>query len=770
MAGPGFSVTELLQAINKGKDIYNAFRDEYENAPARICELIDTLNYLTAVLQDVQSLLDQYGDVYPQEANFGRKLDEVEAFIGKYKTLKRAYGETAAKKSFAVKVRGTWLQAWQTAHYALDDQRARDLKDGLQLEIQKLLLFILVFALRRTVRVSRFTASNQASGIARTDQQARRPPARPIEPWEPLNIEAPYADQGSDDSFDGLFRRLLSVRYTHEREMNLAVQEQREPNLEHMHRNLELIWHTLNVRAGLAAENGRAPPLPRPRLLEAPSQNYSDTIVNSANSSIHTSIYSGSGFHLLPSSPPSLRRRLSSAASFSPSITSNRQSSFSDASPALPRNSTAQTSPRTPSIYSRRPLAPSINLGDPALPLWTATINLPIPNASRLCPIRLRDWEIRSSNSGGCLVWIAETDTEILEHYLPPEVFPRTLHSCHQEMLHVTFYEPHHLVFSNQDGPQLNNRYEVDYVFECEERRNLFQADLRGKDLIETLDINTIWSEREPRKYGEATFQDLKIWQDRHHPFSHTISFFASSTVNKVLEFPVLWFQPEFSERAAERIMELTFIRSVENSPKAGNASRRTSKIFSRRSTSISEHGLGTLSYSPPSTGTSLHSVATFASTSSEDQPKGELPDKLKRLKIQFTSKKGFESFIKLFRDAYRADKAPPPNSKLVSSRGPMSPTTHYKELDDTSSTPAEVSGSSLTSHTGELDVNPSTLAELPGSFPRFESFADPFRPHSSVHPTQGTLPASMSPRTSSNLSPDIRWGSSPTDFTTTRQ
>ena len=147
MTVPGFSVTDLLQAINKGKQIYDTFRGEYENAPARIRELVDTSSYLVDVLQDVQSLLDQYGDVYPQEANFGRKLDEVGAFIDKYKALKREYGESTAAQSIGAKALRTWQQALQTTHYAFDDQRARDIKDGLQLEIQKLLLFILVFAL-----------------------------------------------------------------------------------------------------------------------------------------------------------------------------------------------------------------------------------------------------------------------------------------------------------------------------------------------------------------------------------------------------------------------------------------------------------------------------------------------------------------------------------------------------------------------------------------------------------------------------------------------
>jgi hypothetical protein len=65
MVTPGFAVTELLQAIKKAKQIYDAFRDEYDRAPARIKEVVDTCKYLHGVLVDCKSLLDMYGEVYP---------------------------------------------------------------------------------------------------------------------------------------------------------------------------------------------------------------------------------------------------------------------------------------------------------------------------------------------------------------------------------------------------------------------------------------------------------------------------------------------------------------------------------------------------------------------------------------------------------------------------------------------------------------------------------------------------------------------------------
>lgn len=143
MAVPGFSVTELLQATNKAKQIYDAFRDEYDRAPARIKEVVDTCNYLHRVLQDCQSLLHVYGEVCPQVDNSSRKLDECDAFIQKYRSLKPGTQHSNAVHTSS----NNTCNVWQTTRLAFDDQTARDLKDGLQLEIQKLLLFIVVFAM-----------------------------------------------------------------------------------------------------------------------------------------------------------------------------------------------------------------------------------------------------------------------------------------------------------------------------------------------------------------------------------------------------------------------------------------------------------------------------------------------------------------------------------------------------------------------------------------------------------------------------------------------
>jgi hypothetical protein len=144
MAAPGFSVSELIQAIAKCKNIYDAFTDEYESAPARIKELVDTCKYLRDILEDFVAIL---GDAYPQENHFLRRLEECDAFIQRYRSLKQGYLASVAETTITSRIRQQWEMVWQTGRFALDGDRARGLRDGLSLEIQKLVLFILVFAL-----------------------------------------------------------------------------------------------------------------------------------------------------------------------------------------------------------------------------------------------------------------------------------------------------------------------------------------------------------------------------------------------------------------------------------------------------------------------------------------------------------------------------------------------------------------------------------------------------------------------------------------------
>lgn len=145
--GPGFSVSEIVTAIQKCRDIYNAFKHQYENAPAKIKELVDTCGYLGDVLEDLKQLFEYHRDIYPQHNSFSHKLAECQSFIDSYGPLKENYLRSIGQVTFTSKIRDGWETAWKTGRFAFEGDKVRDLKDGISLEIQKLVLFILVFSL-----------------------------------------------------------------------------------------------------------------------------------------------------------------------------------------------------------------------------------------------------------------------------------------------------------------------------------------------------------------------------------------------------------------------------------------------------------------------------------------------------------------------------------------------------------------------------------------------------------------------------------------------
>jgi hypothetical protein len=143
--------------------------------------------------------------------------------------------------------------------------------------------------------------------------------------------------------------------------MRAALAQNRPPNPTAINRELESVWHDLCGRAGLALEDGTTPPLPRDRLLEAPSQHLNELIINLAEPSIHTTLLS------LPprETPPSTSLLTSSPES---SITSP---TWSFLTPSY--ENTQQTTPEISRESVTRPLDFE-QLPPPALPRYKATM------------------------------------------------------------------------------------------------------------------------------------------------------------------------------------------------------------------------------------------------------------------------------------------------------------------------------------------------------------------------------------------------------------
>lgn len=161
--------------------------------------------------------------------------------------------------------------------------------------------------------------------------------------------------------FEGLFARFQSVRYLYEREMYMAVQQNRPPNLNALHAELKSGWHALCVRAGLAQEQGEAPPLQTERLLEAPSRNMNDLVITLGLPSIHTTLQPWASGQLPIEPAPS-----------DASLTSHTLSPSSIFRGTDPPSSFANTTPLDPERPRPAQKPPSLRLPDPELPYHIA--------------------------------------------------------------------------------------------------------------------------------------------------------------------------------------------------------------------------------------------------------------------------------------------------------------------------------------------------------------------------------------------------------------
>jgi len=138
----GVGVLDILAVIVKCKEIYTSFAAEYASAPARVQELVDTCRYLTDVFGDVTAV---DGGGVPKELHrtFVRKLQECNDYIDKYRSIKAEYLAECRSATIPDRLVGHWEAAWQTGRYAFASKSAKELRDALELETVKLLLYIM---------------------------------------------------------------------------------------------------------------------------------------------------------------------------------------------------------------------------------------------------------------------------------------------------------------------------------------------------------------------------------------------------------------------------------------------------------------------------------------------------------------------------------------------------------------------------------------------------------------------------------------------------
>jgi hypothetical protein len=84
---PGFSVTELIQAVAHAKTVYDSFFDKYTNSASQLRDLADHIEQFQTNLQVHKIAIESRGLEYKGYVAIKRTFDECEEFINKYKAV-----------------------------------------------------------------------------------------------------------------------------------------------------------------------------------------------------------------------------------------------------------------------------------------------------------------------------------------------------------------------------------------------------------------------------------------------------------------------------------------------------------------------------------------------------------------------------------------------------------------------------------------------------------------------------------------------------------
>ncbi|KAK5724655.1 hypothetical protein LTR15_004702 [Elasticomyces elasticus] len=145
MAGPGYSVTDLIQAVKKVKDIYDAFFDEYQNAPRKLGELQKELQRLQEELQGLKQIEQETGKSYTGRDALQSTLDECETFLESHKS--------ALVRSRAGLGRSdTTLRVLKTGLFAFEQENFERLLDNLSRRRIELIGFYVLLLLHKSLR------------------------------------------------------------------------------------------------------------------------------------------------------------------------------------------------------------------------------------------------------------------------------------------------------------------------------------------------------------------------------------------------------------------------------------------------------------------------------------------------------------------------------------------------------------------------------------------------------------------------------------------
>ncbi|TAQ85276.1 hypothetical protein B7494_g6409 [Chlorociboria aeruginascens] len=128
MAGLGFSITELIQALVQAKHVYDAFFDKYKNSASQVRELAEDIDQFRRNLEEHREIVEGRA-TYSGFESVQRTLDECYHFLDTYKTV------------LDKQRRQSVVNVFKTAQYALDQNEVARLRSRISKHESNILHF-----------------------------------------------------------------------------------------------------------------------------------------------------------------------------------------------------------------------------------------------------------------------------------------------------------------------------------------------------------------------------------------------------------------------------------------------------------------------------------------------------------------------------------------------------------------------------------------------------------------------------------------------------
>ena len=116
MAVPGFSVSDLIQALGQVKIVYDAFFNEYTNSASQVRDLADDIEQFRKNLQKHKEIVEQGGLEYSGYEAVQQTLDSCYRFLDDYREVLDKRRNTSV------------VGAFKTARFAFEQEEVSRLR------------------------------------------------------------------------------------------------------------------------------------------------------------------------------------------------------------------------------------------------------------------------------------------------------------------------------------------------------------------------------------------------------------------------------------------------------------------------------------------------------------------------------------------------------------------------------------------------------------------------------------------------------------------